>query len=158
MTAPDLASLLAESGRIFRADSRERAVLMRTRLAFPLLAILLAGCGTPEYDPGSPPDVKTILTPQLDSMFPGSAVFQGTMQIPAVPMKPGMVEIAPVRAAQALAPAPWIACLRIDDKGRRRQFAMFFNEKLLVLYREALPPDRCDGEAYTVLRRKAPGT
>ena len=130
---------------------------MRARLAPVLLALLLGGCGTAAYDPGPQPDVKKLVTPYLPTLFPGSAVNQGLTPIPAVPMTPGDIEIAPVRPAPPLAPAGWIACLRVDDKGRRRLFAMFFSTAALVTYREALPPDRCEGETYTMLRRKPPG-
>ena len=83
---------------------------MRARLAPVLLALLLAGCETAAYDPGAQPDVKTILIPQLDLLFPGSAVNQGVAPVAAVPMKAGTMELAAVPAASPLAPAAGVAC------------------------------------------------
>jgi hypothetical protein len=131
---------------------------MRFRSLAPLfLAVLLAGCETAEFDPGPEPDAKTLLAPSVAYLFPGAPLVQGLKPIPAVPMNPGDIEIAPVRPAQTLAPGAWIACLRIDDKGRRRLFAAFFTKSALVHIREALPPDRCEGETYAMFRRKSPG-
>ena len=132
---------------------------MLIRLVALLLASVVAACGTTAYDPGPKPDAKAIITPQLDLLLPGSALTQGLTPIPAVATPVGAVEIGPVRLAEPLAPAGWIACLKVfDDKGQSRYVAAFFKEKLLVHHRTALPPDRCEGDTYTVLRKKKPGT
>ena len=127
---------------------------MRLRFAFVLVPALVASGAAGAYDPGPQPDVKKILVPQLDTLFPGTALYQGLTPIHPVPMHPELFELGPVRAAQLLAPASWIACLRIENKGQRRYYAMFFNATLLVQYRQALPPDRCEGDTYTLLRGK----
>lgn len=121
-----------------------------------LAAAVLAGCGTTPYDPGPEPDVKAILTPQLDMLLPGTPGTNPLHPAPAVPTKIGAVEISPIRRAPPLAPAGWMACLRYAADGQPRYRAMFFNDKQLLIHRAALPVDNCAGERYALLR-KAPG-
>jgi hypothetical protein len=56
--------------------------------------------------------------------------------------------ISPLRKSHTVAFADWMACVRGEEAGLRRTFAVFYRERKIVDFRHAVVIDNCEAEPY----------
>ena len=56
--------------------------------------------------------------------------------------------ISPLRKSHTVAFADWMACVRGEEEGNRRTFAVFYRDRAIADFRHAVVIDGCDSEPY----------
>jgi hypothetical protein len=119
---------------------------IRLRLCGPLLAAALLALGSvaavaQALQTAHPPkNYRKLVLEKLPTLFPGGGV------------ELGEVRLSSLQQTDIRAGADWIACLETDARGKPRIWALFFRADALVHWRGALPPDRCEGQSFSVLK------
>jgi len=60
--------------------------------------------------------------------------------------------ISPLRKSHTVAFADWMACVQGEGEGHRRTFAVFYRDRKIADFRQAVVIDGCDGEPYERLQ------
>jgi hypothetical protein len=127
----------------------------RARLAAPLLALLLlAGCTSlameqQEFQDTAPasgvdPAYDKFVATQLKQTFKDLSSFDS-------------FEISQARWLQSSKGWAWLACVRFNDRGHQRSYAVYFKDSKLVDSRFAVQSDGCSGLSYAPLDLNAGG-
>lgn len=110
--------------------------------AAPLLALtLLPGCSNialPPQDappPGADPAYTKLVADHIGATFKEHAAYAG-------------YEISGPRWVHALRGWSWLVCVRFQDHGRQRSYAVFIKDGAVVNSRYAVQTDTCDLQAY----------
>jgi hypothetical protein len=113
-------------------------------LAAALIASGAAAAMAQTAEPAhAPRNYRKLVLDALPTLFPGGGV------------ELGEVRLSPLQETDIRAGADWIACLETDARGQPRLWAIFFRGDKLVHWRGALPPDRCEGRSFSVLKPAA---
>jgi hypothetical protein len=56
--------------------------------------------------------------------------------------------VSPLRKSHTVAFADWMACVRGEEAGQRRIFAVFYRDRKIADFRHAVVIDGCDTEPY----------
>jgi hypothetical protein len=124
--------------------ARGRTGLRTLLLAAALSAIGCAAALAQPVEPAQgPKNYRKLVLDTLPTLFPGGGV------------ELGEVRLSPLQETDIRAGADWIACLETDARGKPRLWALFFRGDKLVHWRGALPPDRCEGQSFSVLKPAA---
>jgi hypothetical protein len=118
---------------------------MQKRCATAVIVVLaglaLGACAAAPVveEPVAQPNYRKLVLEKLPGLLPPS-------------VNRGLVEISPLRLAALNAPAPWIACMLIDARGKEpKRYALFFNDHDIVDSRLAVVIDRCEQASYAPL-------
>jgi hypothetical protein len=65
--------------------------------------------------------------------------------------------ISPLRKSHTVAFADWMACVRGEEEGNRRTFAVFYRDRAIADFRHAVVIDGCEAEPYERLEPDAGG-
>jgi hypothetical protein len=60
--------------------------------------------------------------------------------------------ISPLRKSHTVAFADWMACVQGEGEGHGRTFAVFYRDRKIADFRQAVIIDGCDGEPYERLQ------
>lgn len=114
------------------------------------LALLLAACSglsTPmvEQAPvaGPSPMANNVVLKKVQTVFADRAAYQD-------------FEVSDYRWVRTLNGYDWLACVRFQDHGRPRLFAVFLKADAVIDTRFAVETDNCDRRAYVPLDPSAP--
>jgi len=105
------------------------------------MAFLLAGCSgiavAPDAAPASSPDpsYNQLIVNHLQS-FKDYASYDA-------------FEISDFRWVHSIKGWGWLVCVRFQDRGRVRSYALYIKEKAVVIGRYAVETDGCDGRDYS---------
>jgi len=66
--------------------------------------------------------------------------------------------ISPLRKSHTVAFADWMACVRGEEEGNRRTFAVFYRDRAIADFRHAVVIDGCEAEPYERLEPDAGGS
>jgi hypothetical protein len=108
-----------------------------------VLPLLLAGCsalGVPLQETpaaGAEPSYNLLIANQLKSLFKDHASSYEAF------------EIAGLRWVNTLKGWSWLACVRFQDHGHRRVYALFIKDGVVIDNRYAVETDACDAQAYS---------
>jgi hypothetical protein len=65
--------------------------------------------------------------------------------------------ISPLRKSHTVAFADWMACVRGEEAGLRRTFAVFYRDRKIADFRHSVVIDRCEAERYERLEPETGG-
>jgi hypothetical protein len=129
-------------------QNKARSKPSLARLALPLLALsLLGGCSSLAMEqqetqdtPVSPvdPTYDKFVAAQLKKTFKDLSSFDS-------------FEISQARWLQSSKGWAWLACVRFNDRGHQRSYAVYFKDNQLVDSRYAVQSDGCSGLTYSPL-------
>lgn len=135
-------------------QSKARSRPSLVRLALPLLVLLLmGGCSSLAMEqqeaqdtPASAvdPAYDKFVAAQLKKTFKDLSSFDS-------------FEISQARWLQSSKGWAWLACVRFNDRGHQRSYAVYFKDNQLVDSRYAVQSDGCSGLAYSPLDLGAAG-
>jgi hypothetical protein len=136
-------------------QDQARSKLSLARLAPPLLALLLlAGCSSLAMEQqeaqdttpasGVDPGYDKFVAAQLKQTFKDLSSFDS-------------FEISEARWLQSSKGWAWLACVRFNDRGHQRSYAIYFKDNQLVDSRFAVQSDGCSGLSYSPLDLGAGG-
>jgi hypothetical protein len=107
------------------------------RWSIVLLCLAQAGCSLSDAIPETPPSA------------PDAAAFGRMVEQAAREGKlPPPIEVSPLRAADPISPAPWMACVKSSAPDQLRQYAVFMRNNDVIAIRLSVLIDRCDSENY----------
>ena len=111
-----------------------------------LLALVLPGCSglalpqqempAPAPTAGADPSYHTLVAKELKSLFKDPASYQA-------------FEISGYRWVHAVKGWSWLTCVRFQDHGHRRSYALFIKDGTVIDNRYAVETDACDGQTYS---------
>jgi hypothetical protein len=116
------------------------AGLWSRRIALVLTLIALPACSelaqpAEEVPPGAQPPYVLLAANHLRSVLKDRASYDS-------------FEISNLRWVQSLNGWSWLACVRFQDRGHRRSYALFMQANAVVDGRYAVQTDACDAQSY----------
>jgi hypothetical protein len=130
--------------------SLQHAVLAALLLAAMGWSGLLAGCSglaatNEEVPPTSPdPSFRELIARHLKAAFKNAASYDS-------------FEISDPRWVHSIKGWNWLTCVRFNDHGRQRTYALFHNGDKIVDDRYAVQTDQCDTQTYFPFERMSGG-
>jgi hypothetical protein len=125
-------------------DWREKTVVRHAACAALLLALLLlSGCSdlalTNEEMPtaGADPSYANLVAHYLKNLFKNQASYSA-------------FEISPFRWVHSLKGWTWLTCVRFQDQGYQRVYAVFLKDGRVVDGRYAVVTDACNEQTYAL--------
>jgi hypothetical protein len=122
-------------------DLAHRA-LRYLRRAAPLVALAaVSGCSNLDFDAefrpaaGPDPSYRVLAADRMKATFKDYRSYTA-------------FEISEARWVHSVNGWGWIACVRYQDQGHRRAYAIFFKDRAIVDARFAVQTDACDALAY----------
>ena len=119
------------------------------RPAFALLALGLAACAPIlDYSTHSP------IEEEADYVRTASNYRQLALaQVSQLKYSGGLVgpAISPLRKSHLVALADWMACIQGEGEGQRKMFAIFYRDRQVTDFRQAVVIDRCEQDSYEPL-------
>jgi hypothetical protein len=136
---------------LFLLRERQRAYSSRhaAGAALLLLVTLLPGCsGVPLVDemPASEPDLpgyNNLVAKHLKATFKNLASYDA-------------FAISAFRRAHSFKGWAWMTCVRFEDKGHPRTYALFIKDGTVIDSRYAVQTDACDTQTYAVFDAMGP--
>jgi hypothetical protein len=119
------------------------------RFVVAMIAVSLGGCAPIlDYSPHS------AIEEDADYVRTQSSYRQlAVEQVKALKLPGGLVQpsISPLRKSHLVALADWMACVQGEGEGQQRYFAIFYRDKKVTDFRQAVAIDRCDGDTFEPL-------
>ena len=120
------------------------------RAAILILAVFAAGCARLwDYSPRTPLEEEAVYQRTRSSYKELATVRVKALKYPGGLATP---TISPLRKAHSVAFADWMACVQGEGEGHRRTFAVFYRDRQIVDFRQAVVIDGCDAEPYERLQ------
>jgi hypothetical protein len=124
-------------------------------IALLMIALSLGGCASLwDYSPRTPAEddadyqrtrssYKLLVSARVKELkYPGGLV---------------ALTVSPLRKSHTVAFADWMACVRGEEEGHRRIFAVFYRDRKIADFRHAVVIDGCDAEPYERLELESSG-